>query len=288
MKKALRVLVTGSAGYIGSALVPALRKRGHDVVALDIRGDDSFDWDVAKGDLPLKGVDAVVPLAAIVGAKACDTDPQRAIVVNVESARTLSRALGNRRCVYLTTDSGYAPSDAAKESDAFKPTSIYAITKLEATFSFQGAGATVFRLASLFGPSRTAMRDDLLAHFLAQHVALQGKLPSISEPASRRAFVFLYDVIDAVIFALESPKGIQGRVFNLTSPDRITKGALARFTAKAAGIPGGFETDSSRDPDGRDFWLDGTAWADTNGPQPTTRLVDYLPWLLRYYQEVPR
>ncbi|MFE1442761.1 NAD-dependent epimerase/dehydratase family protein [Streptomyces sp. NPDC058739] len=64
----MRVLVTGGAGFIGSHVVEALRRRGHETVVLDVRrnsGDDVRSPDAVAG--ALAGVDAVCHQAAKVG-----------------------------------------------------------------------------------------------------------------------------------------------------------------------------------------------------------------------------
>jgi uncharacterized protein len=97
----MRIAVTGSHGLIGSALVPALRASGHDVVQLvrgTPRGPGQVEWDPAAGsvDLPgLVGVEAAVHLAgAGVGDKRWNDDFKRALRDSrTLSTRTLVRAL---------------------------------------------------------------------------------------------------------------------------------------------------------------------------------------------------
>jgi uncharacterized protein (TIGR01777 family) len=97
----VRIAVTGSHGLIGTALMPALRASGHDVVQLvrgTPKGPGQVEWDPAAGsvDLPgLAGVEAAVHLAgAGVGDKRWSDDYKRVIRDSrVLSTRTLVRAL---------------------------------------------------------------------------------------------------------------------------------------------------------------------------------------------------
>lgn len=97
----MRIAITGSHGFIGSALIPALRASGHDVVQLvrgTPRGPGQVEWDPAAGsvDLPgLAGVEAAVHLAGVgVGDKRWNDDFKRIIRDSrVLGTRTLVRAL---------------------------------------------------------------------------------------------------------------------------------------------------------------------------------------------------
>ena len=272
----MKVVVTGSEGYIGSVLCPLLRKVGMDVVALDIM----TGWDASKDPMPLDGVHAVVPLAAVVGVPACKKDPARAREVIVGSAERLAEQLDGRGCVYLTTDSGYAPSNAAREDDPFYPRSVYARLKHEAAETLRAKGAAVFRLASLFGES-PSMRDDLLAHFFVRS-ALTGTMPDVSAPDTRRAFVHVNDVCFAVVNTLASwPWTPRGRIFNLASNDRMTKRDLAEqvMLATNAKWPAGGST-LQWEEDNRDFWLEST-W----GQPVLRRLSAEIPKLVEYYRQ---
>lgn len=63
----MRVLVTGSEGFIGSRILPLLRARGHDVTGLDLRSTEPVDLRTDELDPLLGGVDVVCHQAAMVG-----------------------------------------------------------------------------------------------------------------------------------------------------------------------------------------------------------------------------
>ena len=94
------VLVTGGAGYIGALLVPALLKEGYDVTVVDNfmhRNNNSLlscayhpNFNVIQGDIRSRRImeplidyhKIIIPLAAMVGAMACDDDPVQANEIN--------------------------------------------------------------------------------------------------------------------------------------------------------------------------------------------------------------
>ena len=91
----MRVVVTGAAGFVGSALVDRLRRDGHDVVATDVAVDGGVAGDLTDpallATLFAEPVDAVVHLATVPGG-AAEAGPDRAWDVNVAASRALVAA----------------------------------------------------------------------------------------------------------------------------------------------------------------------------------------------------
>lgn len=102
----MKVLVTGSTGFVGEALVSALKRKGHQVVRLVRRplgsGDKEISWDPAKGKidtaaLAAENVDAVIHLAGenIAGGRWTEERKQRIQESRVKGTRLLSEALAS-------------------------------------------------------------------------------------------------------------------------------------------------------------------------------------------------
>ena len=115
----MRVLVTGGAGYLGSILCEHLLAAGHRVVVLDAlhHGVPSLlhlcgnpDFEFVRGDARdeavlrnlIAGADAIIPLAAVVGAPACDRDPWLARSTNLEAIQTPAPACAARHSSWST------------------------------------------------------------------------------------------------------------------------------------------------------------------------------------------
>src|SRR5260370_14704659 len=121
----LTVLVTGGAGYIGSVLCQRLLNQGHKIIVLDnllyrqrsllhicVHSQFDFVFGDARDSETLRPLvtkaDVIIPLAAIVGAPACDRDPNSANSINVEAVRLLNRTRSAEQLIiYPTTNSGY-------------------------------------------------------------------------------------------------------------------------------------------------------------------------------------
>lgn len=239
-------LVTGGAGYVGSALVGDLLAAGRKVRVLDclrsggegllgvwsrpgfefIRGDVTV---AADRQAALRGVESVVHLAAIVGDPACKQEPDLARLVNQDSTCRLideSIAAGVRDFVFVSTCSNYGISDAeqlATEESPLNPVSLYAETKVavERYLSERAREEfipTVLRLATVYGVS-PRMRFDLTVNEFARDAALGKKLVIFGE-RYWRPYVHVRDVARAIRLVLDSPAAVRrGDVFNVGHTD---------------------------------------------------------------------
>lgn len=230
-----RVLVTGGAGYIGSVLCEHLLNRGYDVTVLDniLYGTHSlfqfcanprfhFEFGDARNEAHVarlvKQADIIVPLAAIVGAPACDRDPEMARTVNLEAVRLIDRLRSkNQLLVYLNTNSGYGTSSGevyCTEDTPLEPISVYGTTKVDAEQSVRGSdNVVVFRLATVFGTSPRMRLDLLVNHFV--YAAVTDGYLVIFEKDFKRNFVHIRDVADAILYSIDHAPAMVGNVYNL-------------------------------------------------------------------------
>jgi nucleoside-diphosphate-sugar epimerase len=230
----LRILVTGGAGYLGSVLCERLLDEGYYVNVLDsliyrqnslfhLCANPRFEFYYGDArDEPLvrrlvKGADVLIPLAAIVGAPACDRDPSRARSVNLEAIRLLNRLRVPAQLVlYPTTNSGYGTKTGdvfCTEETPLEPISLYGETKAQAEQELlQSSNVVTLRLATVFGMS-ARMRLDLLVNHFVYAAATDGYIV-IFEKGFKRNYIHIRDVADCFLYCIENCKRMIGRAYN--------------------------------------------------------------------------
>jgi nucleoside-diphosphate-sugar epimerase len=230
-----KVLVTGAAGYLGSIICEHLLDAGFKVVALDnlqfsqtsllhlaANKDFSFKFGDARDERILKEllpkVDAICPLAAVVGAAACDRDPILAQTLNEDAIRLLNSLRSpNQFVVFPMTNSGYgiqSGSEFCTEETPLTPISLYGRSKVAAEgILLKSGNATSLRLATVFGTS-PRMRLDLLVNYFTHKAVTEGTLV-LFESHFRRNFVHIRDVADCFVYCLKNPGKVNGQAFNL-------------------------------------------------------------------------
>ena len=268
------VLVTGGAGYLGSILCEHLLSAGHRVTAVDnfAYGQHSLfhlcanpDFEFVRGDARderlmkdlVKRADAIIPLAAVVGAGACDRDPALATSLNYEAVAMLNRLRSPAQLmVYPTTNSGYGTKSGetfCTEDTPLDPISLYGRTKVDAERSVLDSPNSIsLRLATVFGMSPRMRLDLLVNHFV--YAAVTDGYIIIFEKHFKRNYVHVRDVADCFLHCLANPERMVGRVFNLGLDEaNLSKEELALEVKKA--LPNFFIhfSELGSDPDKRNY-----------------------------------
>jgi nucleoside-diphosphate-sugar epimerase len=234
------VLVLGGAGYLGAILVPQLLDRGFRVRVLDsfLFGEKSLDQtkthprcELVRGDVrdigavvqAMRGCDAVIHLAAIVGDSACEENKHLAMEVNRAATRMLvdvARGCGVRRFVFASSCSVYGASDSrVTENSALGPLSVYSQTKVDSEGILLDAktpdfAPTVLRLGTLFGLSGR-MRFDLVVNLFVARATAAGRI-TILNGEQWRPFLHVHDAGRAFVECLEAaPRAVSGEIFNV-------------------------------------------------------------------------
>jgi nucleoside-diphosphate-sugar epimerase len=244
-----RILVTGGAGYLGSILCERLLAAGHRVTVLDnlMYGQGSLfhlcahpAFDFVLGDARdertlgalVRDADVIIPLAAIVGAPACDRDPWLATSVNLEAVRRLNRLRSaSQLVIFPTTNSGYGATTgdvACTEDSPLQPVSLYGRDKVAAEAELlQSPGTITLRLATVFGMSPRMRLDLLVNHFV--YAAVTDGYLVVFEKDFKRNFIHVRDVADCFVHCLDHAPDMVGHAYNAgLDAANVSKAELAR------------------------------------------------------------
>lgn len=304
-----RVLVTGGLGYLGSIACEHLLAAGYAVTALDnlmygngqglyhLCANPAFDF--VKGDVrdeavmrnALKTADAVIHLAGVVGAGACDRDPLLAKSVNFESVKLLNKLRSsNQLVVFPNTNSGYGATSGATfctEDTPLEPISLYGCTKCDAErLLLDSPNAVTLRLATVFGMSPRMRLDLLVNHFV--YAAVKDAYLVLFEKDFKRNFVHVRDVADCFLHALENGPAMSGRPYNLgLDSANLSKEDLA-FAVKKH-VPKFYIhfAPIGEDPDKRNYVVS-SARLKAAGFEARRSLDDGIRELLKGYRMEPR
>jgi nucleoside-diphosphate-sugar epimerase len=270
----MKILITGGAGYIGSVLTPHLLAAGHSVKVLDtfIFGQSTLvdccryeNFDVVRGDCRDEGqlkpllawADAIIPLAALVGAPMCQRDAIGARTINQEAVELLCRLASPTQLILMpVTNSGYGIGEQGKfctEDSPLNPLSLYGTTKVAAEKAVLARdNSLTFRLATVFGMS-PRMRVDLLVNDFV-HRAVTDRAMVIFEGHFKRNFIHIQDVARVFAYALENFERMKGRPYNVGLEEaNLSKLELCAVIKKHVPAFAYLESAIGEDPDKRDY-----------------------------------
>ena len=277
MSESKTLLISGGAGYIGSALVSrVLRDTNWHVKVFDdlMYGGNSlfqfynFDrFSFIKGDLRkfqlekiLDGVDYVVNLAALVGEPICKKYPKEAKEINYEANLNLAKnceLLGISRYLMMSTCSNYGlreNQEMLTEEDELQPISLYSETKVESEKKllneFSNLPTIILRASTAYGMASRIRFDLLLHQFIFE--AWVKKQINLFGANSWRPMVHVDDIARAIVISLTKNEQISHKdVFNVGSNDQnFKKIQLAKMVAERLNVDI-VESESKEDP--RDY-----------------------------------
>ena len=241
------ILVTGGAGYVGSALVPELLKNGYQVKVVDtfwygrdVFGDANNDpklqrielniRDSAKLKEALKGVDAVIHLACISNDPSFEMDPSLGKSINYDAfAGLLQGAIdqGVKRFIYASSSSIYGVKEDPDVREDAKPEPLtdYSRFKLDcerdllAHSKVNGMDRVIVRPATVCGYA-PRLRLDLTVNILTIHALVNHKI-KIFGGKQLRPNLHVMDMVRAYLVFLEAPREkIDREAFNVGFQNR--------------------------------------------------------------------
>ena len=236
-----QILVTGGAGYVGSALVPKLLGSGYRVTVLDLYlyGDHIFEKYRAhtglkevKGDLrhpeavkeAVAGCDAVIHLACISNDPSYDLNPDLGRSINYDAFRPLVRASKNsgaKRFIYASSSSVYGikKEENVTENLALEPLTDYSKYKAMCEDVLQkenedGFCTVTVRPSTVCGYA-PRLRLDLTVNILTNH-AINNRKITVFGGSQMRPNIHINDMVNAYLHLLNAPYDrVDGGVYNV-------------------------------------------------------------------------
>lgn len=306
-------LITGIAGFIGSALARAVLTQGDRVRGIDNLStgkrenlgevQDRIDFreadllDIAAVREACKGVDFVLHQAAIPSVPRSVKDPLESNRANVDATVNVlvaARDAKVKRVVYAASSSAYGdtPTLPKREDMSPSPISPYAVAKLASEFymtSFwrcYGLPTVSLRYFNIFGPRQdpSSPYSGVLAKFITQ--MLKGEQPSIfGDGTQSRDFTYVDNVVNANLLACRAPVDeVAGRVFNVATGSRIDLNETFRVLKKLTEYKGQVKHEAERAGDVKHSLADLTLAEKHLGYKPSVNFEEGLRRTIEWYR----
>lgn len=279
------IVVTGSSGFVGSALIKSLKGFGY----TSVLGLDRVDGPMTDSltDFGTNSVEKMIPEGSIIvhlgGLSThgqCVGDPTAAVQSNVLGTINLAasaKSSGAEQFIFASSEwvyGEYTDSRLLEEDDGLdllSNESLYAQTKLAAEGFLRRldslANLTILRFAIVYGPrsSPSSAPESILSD------CLQGNLVTVGNASSARRFIFLDDLVSGIIASFDH----QGTAtFNLAGPDLYSLQNVYEAATTISGNSPGFEANISSTPSIRN--LSSSKAKTTLGWKATTHIVEGL------------
>lgn len=247
----MNVLVTGGAGYIGSALTKKLVETGDNVYNLDMRrppqvlaakihhiNQNLLDFENLRGSLKAIEIDTVVHLAALVSG-----DPSQVLRVNVEGTANLLAILPSKQpklviiastAAQLYRNAQYMPID---EKHPVTPVTTYGLSKHLAEeiarfyYRVHSTPTTIFRQTNVYGPA-PVQKYTVINKFI-EDALTKNHITIFGDGRQVRNFIHIQDLVRFYMEAIHypSPERLAGQVFNISGPQECQIRPLAERIA---------------------------------------------------------
>jgi nucleoside-diphosphate-sugar epimerase len=307
-----KYVVTGGAGFIGSALVRGLLKQGADRVtvidnlltgheknlaevrdSVDFHREDICDYDAIEP--VIAGADVVFHEAAIPSVPRSINDPVPSHDVNINGTFNVLRAAvaGRvRRVVYAASSSAYGDTLVLPKVETMspKPQSPYALQKLTGEYylsvfaSCYGLETVSLRYFNVFGPRQdpTSQYSGVLSIFMKSILTCEA--PTIfGDGEQSRDFTFVEDVVALNLKAARA-EGVSGKVFNGGNGGRVTLNEAWELVQKIEGKSLAAKYGPPRAGDVRDSQADTTAAIAELGHSPQFTFEQGMRLTLDWYR----
>lgn len=322
----MRILLTGGAGYVGSACFREFRRKGHEAFVFDDLSEghagavepdrldvgDMRDTEAVARSLRDRGITHVVHFAALISVPGSIADPSGYWSVNVDGSRSLleaMRSVGVGRIVFSSTAAVYAHGldRPIRESDPIAPATPYGTSKLAVEHLLQGyadaygMGATALRYFNASGADEDGRHGE--AHSVETHaiplaiLAALGRRPAFKLFGDRfatpdgsciRDFVSVLDLADAHLRALERLEPGRMERYNLGTGQGTSVKEVLAAAGKVSGRPVPCQIEPPRPGDPQILVADSTRAREALGWTPRrSGIEDVLATAWRWHAGAP-
>jgi len=243
----LRVLVTGSSGFIGNELANALLDQGHEVTGLDLETPQQSNYKTISGDLSnyddvdkaVRGKEIVYHLGASANLNICREKPLETVRINVLGTANIAKACQEygAKLIYASSCHVYGRQNhfPVTEDSTPNPSEIYSATKLAGERVIQnfpgGVRHAILRYGTAYGPH---MRPQLAIYIFLEKAMKNERITVYNPGTQTRQFTYIDDLIEGNILALERPEA-EGQIINLPGQEGISILRLAKVCSEVAG-----------------------------------------------------
>ncbi|WP_156735806.1 NAD-dependent epimerase/dehydratase family protein [Bacillus velezensis] len=234
------IAIIGGAGFIGSELAALLQAKGYHTIIADQK-EPAFDTEYRQTDIldrtslreSLRGADAVVHLAAMVGVDSCRSNEEDVIRVNFEGTKNVTEVCGELGISTLLFSSssevfGDSPDFPYTETSRKLPKSAYGKAKLQSEEYLREQASDelhirVVRYFNVYGPKQ---REDFVINKFFSLAENGSELPLYGDGGQIRCFSYISDIVTGTYLALIH-EGAVFEDFNIGNDQPITIKELA-------------------------------------------------------------
>lgn len=310
----MKVLLTGTAGFIGSSLAEQLCQLG-----IEVEGIDNFDpfyprvvkeenltsllalenFTFREGDIrdatfmaDCGHFDAIIHIAAKAGVRPSIADPEAYVDVNIKGTQILLELAKHRGCkkfIFASSSSVYGvnPNVPWSEDMSLLPISPYASSKLSCEMlghvytQLYGIQFLALRFFTVYGPRQ---RPDLAIHKFTKHILDDLPITLFGDGSTSRDYTFIDDIVDGIVKALHYEDSLY-EVINLASSNCVSLQKLVITLQEVIGRKARLEYTTEQPGDVRITYADITKAHKLLQYKPKTDLKEGLSKFFDWYKK---
>lgn len=254
----MRVLVTGSEGFVGKETIKLLTEKGIECFSYDLMlGQDIRDLGQLDKYFKLHSIDRILHLAAIARFEEADKNIKRAFETNVIGTKNIAFLSKKYHIpvVYASTGSVYMPIKSEPpitEDFEVKGNSVYGCTKAMGEEYIKECTHIILRYAHLYGKEKRY--HGLIGGFLER--IKRGLAPTLYGGKQSNDFTYIKDVAEANYLALCAPWDKWNQAYNIGTGQELSARAAGEIICQASGYQGEIEEKEQRTVDAARFVYD--------------------------------